>query len=45
MDHVDYLDSLGRSQTAIVKRDAEIGCAEANRDAGIMVELVLLVQQ
>ncbi|XP_067931673.1 flotillin-2a-like [Watersipora subatra] len=34
-DRVDYLTSLGRAQTAIVKRDADIGVAEANRDAGI----------
>ncbi len=36
-DKVQYLDSLGRSQTANVKRDAEIGVARANRDAGIKV--------
>ncbi|EDV22419.1 uncharacterized protein TRIADDRAFT_59005 [Trichoplax adhaerens] len=35
MDKVDYLNSLGKSQTAVVKRDADIGVAEANRDAGI----------
>ncbi|XP_055343698.1 flotillin-2-like [Paramacrobiotus metropolitanus] len=34
-DHVNYLSSLGRAQTAIVKRDANIGVAEAERDAGI----------
>merc|ERR1719450_604142 len=34
-DNVDYLSSLGKSQTAAVKRDAEIGVAQANRDAGI----------
>merc|ERR1711970_491394 len=34
-DNVDYLASLGKTQTAVVKRDAEIGTAEANRDAGI----------
>merc|ERR1719195_700544 len=34
-DNVDYLSSLGKSQTATVKRDAEIGVAQANRDAGI----------
>ncbi|XP_070573029.1 flotillin-2-like isoform X1 [Ptychodera flava] len=34
-DKVDYLDSLGKAQTAVVKRDADIGVAEANRDAGI----------
>merc|ERR1719158_718867 len=34
-DDVQYLESLGKSQTAAVKRDAEIGVAQANRDAGI----------
>merc|ERR1719154_5911 len=34
-DNVDYLVSLGKTQTAAVKRDAEIGVAQANRDAGI----------
>jgi len=34
-DSVEYLESLGRAQTANVKRDADIGVAEANRDAGI----------
>nr|BAE93513.1 hypothetical protein similar to Flotillin 2 [Enchytraeus japonensis] len=34
-DNVEYLESLGRAQTANVKRDADIGVAEANRDAGI----------
>merc|ERR1711973_538476 len=34
-DNVDYLSSLGKTQTAAVKRDAEIGVAHANRDAGI----------
>ncbi|KAH3884477.1 flotillin-2-like isoform X1 [Dreissena polymorpha] len=34
-DNVQYLSSLGRAQTANVKRDADIGVAEANRDAGI----------
>ncbi|XP_022102214.1 flotillin-2a-like [Acanthaster planci] len=34
-DKVEYLGSLGKSQTAVVKRDADIGVAEANRDAGI----------
>merc|ERR1719259_1301590 len=33
--NVDYLSSLGKTQTAAVKRDAEIGVAQANRDAGI----------
>merc|ERR1719450_636082 len=34
-DNVDYLASLGKTQTAVVKRDAEIGVAQANRDPGI----------
>jgi len=34
-DTVEYLSSLGRAQTANVKRDADIGVAEAHRDAGI----------
>ncbi|KAB7496481.1 Flotillin-2 [Armadillidium nasatum] len=34
-DRVEYLTSLGKSQTAAVKRDADIGVAQANRDAGI----------
>lgn len=34
-DKVEYLSSLGKSQTAAVKRDADIGVAQANRDAGI----------
>lgn len=36
-DTVQYLDSLGKAQTAAVKRDADIGVAEAGRDAGIKV--------
>lgn len=39
-DKVDYLTSLGRAQTAVVKRDADIGVAEANRDAGIKVSTI-----
>ncbi|XP_037091754.1 flotillin-2-like [Pollicipes pollicipes] len=34
-DNVDYLTSLGRPQTAAVKRDATIGVALATRDSGI----------
>uniref|UniRef100_A0A8C0BUX2 Flotillin n=1 Tax=Buteo japonicus TaxID=224669 RepID=A0A8C0BUX2_9AVES len=34
-DKVDYLSSLGKTQTAAVRRDADIGVAEAERDAGI----------
>lgn len=34
---MDYLSSLGKTQTAVVQRDADIGVAEAERDAGIRV--------
>lgn len=34
-DKVEYLSSLGKAQTAAVKRDADVGVAQANRDAGI----------
>ncbi|XP_056613551.1 flotillin-2b [Triplophysa dalaica] len=34
-DKLDYLSSLGKTQTAAVQRDADIGVAEAERDAGI----------
>lgn len=34
-DDVQYLQSLGKAQTASVKRDADTGVAQANRDAGI----------
>uniref|UniRef100_A0A1E1W859 Band 7 domain-containing protein n=2 Tax=Pectinophora gossypiella TaxID=13191 RepID=A0A1E1W859_PECGO len=34
-DDVQYLASLGKAQTAAVKRDADVGVAQANRDAGI----------
>ncbi|XP_043910362.1 flotillin-2 isoform X1 [Protopterus annectens] len=34
-DRVEYLSSLGKTQTAVVRRDADIGVAEAERDAGI----------
>jgi len=34
-DTVEYLASLGKAQTANVKRDAAVGVAQANRDAGI----------
>ena len=36
-DDVEYLASLGRTQTANVKRDADVGVVDANRDAGIRV--------
>lgn len=34
-DKVEYLASLGKARTAAVKRDADIGVAQAERDAGI----------
>ncbi|XP_051534762.1 flotillin-2-like isoform X4 [Myxocyprinus asiaticus] len=34
-DKLDYLSALGKTQTAAVQRDADIGVAEAERDAGI----------
>lgn len=34
-DRVEYLSSLGKARTAAVKRDANIGVAQAERDAGI----------
>ena len=34
-DTVDYLDSLGKTQTAKVIQAADIGVAEAERDAGV----------
>lgn len=36
-DDVEYLSSLGKSQTANVRRDADVGVAQAHRDAGIRV--------
>ena len=38
-DTVEYLSSLGKAQTANVKRDAAVGVAQANRDAGIRVNI------
>lgn len=37
VDNVDYLSSIGRAQSAVVKKDAAIGVAEAERDSGIVV--------
>ena len=34
-DNVEYLSSLGKSRTATVIKDAAIGVANCNRDAGI----------
>ena len=41
-DNVDYLESLGKTQTANVKRDADVGVALANTAAGIRVCRLLL---
>ncbi|XP_002161517.1 flotillin-2 isoform X1 [Hydra vulgaris] len=35
VDDVNYLNSLGKTQTANVKKEADIGVAEANKNAGI----------
>lgn len=40
-DDEGYLDALGKRRTAEVKRDAEIGQAEANRDSKIKASLAL----
>ena len=40
-DEEGYLDALGKRRTAEVKRDAEIGQAEANRDSKIKASLAL----
>ena len=34
-DKVNYLNALGRTQIATVKKNADVGVAEANRDAGV----------
>lgn len=44
-DDVQYLASLGKAQTAVVKRDADVGVAQANRDAGIRVCGLLFFQR
>lgn len=41
-DRVEYLASLGKARTAAVKRDADVGVAQANRDAGIRVRIDFL---
>lgn len=40
MDQVSYLDSLGKTQTAVVKKEADIGVADANRDASVRVRKI-----
>lgn len=35
VDNVQYLDSLGKTQTANVKKEADIGVADANAEAGV----------
>ena len=42
-DNVEYLSSLGKAQTANVKRDAAVGVAQANRDAGIRVKNKIII--
>jgi len=42
-DDVEYLSSLGKAQTANVKRDAAVGVAQANRDAGIRVFFSIII--
>merc|ERR1719427_1978853 len=36
VDSVDYLTSIGRAQTAVVKGTADIGVAEAQKESGIV---------
>merc|ERR1719244_1774830 len=36
VDDVDYLTSIGRAQTAVVKGTADIGVAEAQKESGIV---------
>ncbi|CAH1401402.1 unnamed protein product [Nezara viridula] len=38
-DNVQYLHSLGKAQTAVVKKDADVGVAESERDAGVKESL------
>ena len=40
-DNVKYLSSLGRAQTAVVIKNADIAIAEAERDATIRVGHIL----
>ena len=42
-DKVDYLDSLGKVETAAIKRRVTIGVAEAERDAGTKVRVQFLL--
>jgi len=45
-DNVEYLSSLGRAQTAVVIKNADIAKAEAERDATIRVccnSVILLI--
>ena len=42
-DNEHYLDSLGKTQTAEVKKNADVGVAEANRDAGIRVRVAWIL--
>jgi flotillin len=38
-DKMDYLSSLGKTQTAVVQRDGDTSEAEAEQEAGISVKL------
>ena len=42
-DKIDYLNSLGKAQTAAIKRDVASGVAEAERDASIKVRVQFLI--
>ncbi|KAF6031611.1 FLOT2 [Bugula neritina] len=50
-DNVEYLSSLGRAQTAVVIKNADIAKAEAERDATIRnkacfrVNVLIVIQQ
>ncbi|KAL3311407.1 Flotillin-2 [Cichlidogyrus casuarinus] len=44
-DRVTYLNSFGKTQIAIVRKDADIGVAEAEKEAGISESNCLRTQQ
>ena len=43
VDNVQYLDSLGKTQTANVKKEADIGVADANAEAGVKVKINIIL--
>ena len=43
VDNVQYLDSLGKTQTANVKKEADIGVADANAEAGVKVKIDIVL--